>query len=428
MNYFKKIILLTLTFIVAFSIVCSAELSLKSPSAILVDGTSGLPLFEKNSHEKMYPASTTKIVTAILAIESGGLEKNEMLTASFYAVNSIDYDSSKINLSEGEKMSFENLLYSLIIASANDAANVLAEYISKTPEDFVALMNKKVKELGCENTHFTNPHGLHDENHYTTAEDLSRIAVYAMKLPFFAEAVKMTKYTIPPTNKMDEQRFLSSTNHLLEKGSKYYYRYATGIKTGYTSHAGYCLVACAKNDNEEYISVVLGGKPDDTETCSFTDSKKLLQYGFENHESYIAAKKDDIISSIPIKSSFADEAILTASSTVNLILPKGAKPENIEKKEYIKPSVKAPVKAGDKLGRMEYWYDGVKIGQCDMLSVSDYSKIPLAFIFKPIYKLFKSAVFYIIVALLLILLFLYSSFKKQRRRRRRKKSLARYQH
>lgn len=425
MSYFKRIILITLAFILAFTCVCSAEISLKSPSAILVDGESGLTLFEKNSEKKMYPASTTKIVTAILAIESEGLSTNEMLTASFYAVNSIDYDSSKINLSEGEKMSFENLLYSLIIASANDAANVLAEYISKTPEAFVELMNKKVKELGCENTHFTNPHGLHDENHYTTASDLAKIAVYAMKLPFFAQAVKMTKHTIPPTNKMDEERVLNSTNHLLDKKSKYYYQYATGIKTGYTSHAGYCLVSCAENGNEKYISVVLGAKPDDTETSSFVDSKKLLKYGFENHDAHTVAKKDDIISSIPIKSSFADEAILTASQTVKLILPQGADPKKIEKKEYIKQTVKAPVKLGEKLGRMEYWYDGVKVGECDMLSVSDYSKIPLAFIFKPIYKLFKSAVFYILLVFAFVVWYLYSSFKRQRRRRRRRRRTSR---
>jgi len=422
MNYIRKIFSLILVFILSLPLICCADVSVNSPAAILVDASSGNIFYEKNSDKKMYPASTTKIVTAILAIESGKLEENPTLTASFYAVNSIDYDSSKINLSEGEKMSFENLLYSLIIASANDAANVLAESICKTPEEFVDLMNKKVKEIGCENTHFTNPHGLHDEDHYTTAADLAKIAVYAMKLPFFAEAVKMTKYTVPPTNIMEEERSLSSTNQLIDKKSRYYYSAATGIKTGYTSHAGYCLVASAENGDKKLISVVLGAEPNAEQTFSFVDSRALLKYGFESTQVYTPAKESDIISSIPIKNGFADEALLTAGSTVNLLLPEDADPESIEKKEYIKAVVKAPVKAGDKLGRMEYWYKGVKIGQCDMLAVSDYSRIPLAFIFKPIYKLFKSAVFYILLALALLVMFLYSSFKKERRRRRRKAS------
>lgn len=425
MNCFKKILLFVISLTILCSTVHADSPELYSPAAILVDAYTGLPLYQKNAEEKMYPASTTKILTAILAIESGGLEKNETLTASFHAVNSIDYDSSKINLSEGEEMSFENLLYSLIIASANDAANVLGEYIAGSPEAFVDLMNKKVNEIGCTNTHFTNPHGLHDENHYTTASDLAKIATYAMKLPFFAEAVKKTTYTIPPTNKMEDERILHTTNHLLNKGSKYYYNYATGIKTGSTSKAGFCLVSAAENGSERYIAVVLGAKPDPENIYSFVDSKKLLQYGFDNHEAFTPVKQNDIISSIPIKNSFSDEAILSASASVNLTLPKGVTLEDVEVREYIKETVKAPVKTGDKLGRMEWWYGGVKIGECDMLSVADYSKIPLAFIFKPIYKLFKSTVFYIVLAVLILVLFMYSSFKKQRRKRKRRRRLTR---
>lgn len=425
MNNIKKIFLLFLILIFSFTSVSAKEPELKSPSAILVDAYTGLTLYEKNSNEKMYPASTTKIVTAILAIESGKLEKNETLTASFNAVNSIDYDSSKINLSEGEKMSFENLLYSLIIASANDAANVLAENICKTSDEFVALMNKKVKEIGCTGTHFTNPHGLHDEDHYTTAADLAKITVYAMKLPFFEKAVSLTKYEIPPTNKTDEKRTLTSTNQLLNKNSKYYYQYATGVKTGYTSNAGYCLVSSAKNGAEKYISVVLGAKPDAVETFSFADSKTLLQYGFKNHDGYEVAKQNDIISSIPIKSSFADEALLSAESSVNIILPAGVDIKEVEVREYIKPKVKAPVKTGDLLGRMEWWYDGVKVGECDMVSVSDYSKMPLAFLFKPFYKLFKSTAFYILLALFVVVYFLYLSFKQQKRKRRKRRKTTR---
>lgn len=421
MKHIKRIFLLTVVLIFSFTATFAKEPEIKSPSAILVDAYTGLTLYEKNSTDKMYPASTTKIVTAILAIESGKLEKNETLTASFQAVNSIEYDSSKISLSEGEKMSFENLLYSLIIASANDAANVLAENIAKTPEEFVNMMNKKVKELGCTNTHFTNPHGLHDEDHYTTAADLAKITVYAMKLPFFAEAAKMMKYTIPPTNKMDTERLLTSTNQLINKTSKYYYQYATGVKTGYTSKAGYCLVASAESGSEKYISVVLGAEPDAAETYSFVDSRELLQYGFKNHDGFVAAKQNDIISSIPIRASYADEAILSAATGVNVILPAGVDIKDVEKKEYIKPKVKAPVKKGDLLGRMEWWYGGVKIGECDMVSIADYSKMPLAFLFKPFYKLFKSAVFYILLALFLVVSYLYSSFKKQRRKRRKRK-------
>jgi len=420
----KKLLMLTLLVIYIISTLCYAEVSLQSSAATLINADSGLVLFEKNSNKKMYPASTTKIVTAILAVESGGLQENKVLTASFNAVNSIEYDSSKICLSEGEKMSFKDLFYSLIVASANDAANVLAESISGDEKAFIDLMNKKVKEIGCENTHFTNPHGLHDEEHYTTSSDLAKIAAYAMKLPAFAEAVKTRFYTIEPTNKMDEKRYLRSTNHLLDENSRYYYSYATGIKTGYTSKAGYCLVSSAEKNGQKLISVVLGAKPsqvDDT-TYSFVDSKSLLRYGFENSESIQPAKINDIISSLPIKHAYADEVVLSAASTVNVMLPKGAKIEEITKKEYIKPVVNAPVNAGDVLGRMEYWYKDVKVGQCDMVAVSSHSRIPLSFILKPICKILSSKLFYIIIiggpALYILLTVI---LKKQRTRRRRKK-------
>lgn len=426
----RKILSLILPVIYIFSTVCAANTEIYSPAATVICADSGIVLYEKNANDKMYPASTTKIVTAILAIESGGLEENKTLTASFNAVNSIDYDSSKICLSEGERMSFKDLLYALIIASANDAANVLAESICKKGEDFADLMNKKVKEIGCTNTHFTNAHGLHHEDHYTTASDLARIAAYAMKLPFFAEAVNTRSYTIAPTNKMKEKRELHSTNHLLDENSRYSYRYATGIKTGYTSKAGYCLVSSADKDGKKLICVTLGAKPsEDGITYSFIDSKKLLQYGYENHESVEVIKANDIISSLPINNAYADEVILSAETSVSVMLPKGASAEDITTKEYIKPTVNAPVNAGDPLGRMEYWYKDHKVGQCEMVAISSHSKIPLAFILKPVYKLFKSAAFYIVVALLIVVYMLYSSFvKKQKKIKRRKRRAAGKKH
>ena len=208
----------------------NANLKIYSDSAILLENSTGKILYEKNSEQKMYPASTTKIMTAILAIENGNL--NDEVTVSKTALAEMKPEYSSAYLSEGEIMSVENLLKVLLVHSANDASNVLAEYVSGSIPQFVNLMNEKAKQLGCKNTNFITTNGIHDDNHYTTSKDLAIIARYCMKNSTFRNIVSSRTCTIPATNKSKE-RVYKSTNDLLNPTSGYYYQGCVGIKTGF---------------------------------------------------------------------------------------------------------------------------------------------------------------------------------------------------
>ena len=404
-----------LAFILFFSIILSfsahAAAEISAPCAVLIDADTGVVLYEKDADKRMYPASTTKIMTAVLAIENGNMD--EILTASGNAVNSISYDSSKIDLVEGEQMSYKDLVYGLIIASANDAANVLAEHIAGSTDEFVKLMNAKAAEIGAENTHFINAHGLHDDNHYTTARDLSKIARYAMTLPLFRDAVMQTAYKIAPTNKTENERTLTTTNMLLNRFSSYYYQYATGIKTGYTSHAGYCLVSSASYNDMNLIGVVLGAEAKDGETMSFVDTRAMYRWAFTTLSSQTIVKKGSIIGSAPLKNSYSDEAILETESDIKAVLPEGVTSEDLKTEIVLNENIKAPIEAGDMLGRADYYYKGSLVTSTGLLAVSAYKAIPLPFILKPVYKIFSWTGSYIILAIIILYLFL--RWQKQKR-------------
>ncbi|NLY42595.1 MAG: D-alanyl-D-alanine carboxypeptidase, partial [Clostridiaceae bacterium] len=255
------------------------------PAAILIDSASGRILYERNMHQKMYPASITKIMTAVLALERGNLK--DMVTASLDAVTSVGPGGSHIGILPGETLSLEDLLYGLMVASANDGANVIGEYISGSMDEFVNLMNQRAIELGAINTHFTNTNGMPDDEHVTTAYDMAMIAKHAMTIPKFREIVSTSYYEIEPTEKYKEKRYLSNTNHLINKyratkSYNYYYEPAIGIKTGYTDQANYTLAGAARKNRIELITVVMGGKAVDGKLQIYEDTIKLLEYGFNN--------------------------------------------------------------------------------------------------------------------------------------------------
>ena len=279
-NFQKIVILLILfTFTVNFSIcladdsettessqivdtsnINTSDLDLNAEAAILIDSSSEKVLYSKNSNSKMYPASTTKIMTAILTLENCNLD--DIVTVPYEAIISIPSGYSVAALQAGEQLTVEQLLQVMLVHSANDAANVLAYHVSGDIDTFASLMNKKVEELGLENTHFTNPSGKHDENHYTTAHDLALIMKYCMKNSTFRSLSKLKYCQIPATNKYEERVF-DTTNELLiydnrDVASNYYYEYAIAGKTGYTTEAKNCLVSVSNKDDFELISVVLG--------------------------------------------------------------------------------------------------------------------------------------------------------------------------
>ena len=260
------------------------DLRIHTDSVLLVEKQSGDILYEKNGYNKMYPASTTKILTAIIVLEKCYL--NDLVTISSNAVNSVPPSYTTARLKAGEQLSVLDLLYAMLLPSGNDAANALAEHVSGSINSFSELMNEKAVKLGLTNSHFTNPSGMEDENLYTTAYDLSIIARYAMDIEKFREIVQTTSYTLPSTAIYPESdRTFRNSNLLLDSNNtNYYYEYANGIKTGFTDSAGDCLVASAKKDDVEFIAVCLhSGNLENGLREKFLDCQTLFDFAFSNY-------------------------------------------------------------------------------------------------------------------------------------------------
>jgi len=267
---------MALVFICSFrpvSAVEADEISLKSETAVLMDGDTGRIIFEKEMHRRMYPASITKIMTALLALENGKL--GDAITMSREAVFSIGRNTSHIALDTDEVLTLEEALYAMALASANDAANGVAEHIGGTIEGFAVMMNGRAREAGALDTSFANAHGLFDENHYTTAYDMARITAEAIKIPAFTKIFSSLIYEMPPTNKQSETRTLRSTNAMMT--GKYKYEGVIAGKTGWINQSGNTLVTAARRDGRTLIAVVMRA-PAKSEACE--DTTVLLDYGF----------------------------------------------------------------------------------------------------------------------------------------------------
>lgn len=355
LNKFTTTLIIILLTFLNLTIPCFANLpELKSEAAILFETSTGNVLYQKNATEKLYPASTTKILTAIITIENCDLD--EIATVSKNAVDLVPSGYSNGGLIAGEKMAIKDLLYALMLNSANEAANVLAEHVSGSIDEFTKLMNEKAIEIGCTNSHFTNTNGMHDENHYTTAADLALIADYCMKNETFREIVSTYTYPLPSTNKYSKNdRIMKNTNQLLNPLSKNYLSSAIGIKTGYTSQAGNCLIAAVEKDGVELISVTLkAGSSSKESSYRFSDSKALLEYGLENFGFVKISTKDEVVDTIKIENATEETESLkiTIKEDVTDFINTNLEIEetNIE----INSEILAPVKKGDVLGSITY--------------------------------------------------------------------------
>jgi D-alanyl-D-alanine carboxypeptidase len=251
------------------------EEDIRGEAAILIDADTGSVLFEKNANEKLYPASTTKIMTALLALEYGHLDDTVTVPKS---ITKLPKDSSLVPLKPGEKLTMRDLLYGLMLPSGNDAAVTIATKVAGSVDKFVKMMNEKAQALGCTETQFKNPHGYQNKAHYTTASDLALIAQEAMKNETFREIVSAKSYTIPKTNK-SKKRKLTTTDLMLSDSSPNYYPYEIGVKTGHHSMSGQCFVGAAVKDGVTLISVVLKS----SKSGMWTDTRKLMDYGFAQY-------------------------------------------------------------------------------------------------------------------------------------------------
>lgn len=388
------------------------DLELTCRSAILVEESTGFIAFEKNSNEKMYPASTTKIMTAILVLENCNL--SDIVTISSNSLEGIPSGYVTGNVFAGEELSIEDLLYSLLLKSANDVAVVLAEHVSGSVEEFANLMNKKALEIGCRNTNFVNPNGIHNDEHYSTASDLALIAKYCMKNETFRKLVSTEKYTLPKTNKYSyENRTFNNTNELILHDSSCYYEYATGIKTGHTKDAGNCLISSATKNNITYISVVLNSSTS-IKNSRFTDTIKLFDYGFDNFKFIEFKKENEIIKQIEIDNATKDtkdlnlkiENGLTTFANINFDF------ENLTPEIKLNENIKAPILKNDVLGSVTFTVNDTKYTS-NLLAMSDVEK-------KPNYALFIVVIGFILLLFGILILIKKSNNRKKSKNKKRK--------
>ena len=350
--------------------------TLSAKSAILMEMSSGQVLMEKNADEKLPPASITKIMTLLLVMESldeGKITLEDRVTASREASSK---GGSQIWLKEGEVMTVHELIKATAVASANDASTALAEYIAGDEISFVALMNKKAAELGMTNTNFENCSGLDDtaENHYTTARDIGIMSCELMKHE------KIKEYT---TIWMDSLRNgeteLVNTNRLIR-----FYEGATGLKTGTTSKAGYCISATANREGMELVAVVLGS---DNSTERFEDAKKLLNWGFANYSVYEPQIDMSLITDVTVLCGEQDKITPVVKKPHSILIKKGTE-NSITQRVDLCVDVEAPVEKGQKLGAVYFEKDGEIIATCPIVSENAVQKRGVLFVFKILWSTF----------------------------------------
>ncbi len=411
-----------------------ADPQIDATAALLVNADNNLVLFEKNADEKRYPASTTKIMTALLTLQNV-TDLNETVTAEDVDFENVTSDSSNAGIQIGEQVRVIDLLYALMLPSANEAAYMLARHVAGSSEAFVDLMNAKASELGCTGTHFANPCGLHDDDHYSTARDLLKITQAAMQDETFQTIVNTAQYRMPATN-IHEERIILTTNQLIFRTTDPWSNvYAKGVKTGHTSQAGNCLVSYAVNNGSRLYSVVLGcaDAPDSSSVAkSFTETNKLFDWGFENFVSKTLAKQGDEVATTKVRlSTDADEIVLTAKSDLIATVPKDLDISTLEPTTTVPESKDAPIKAGDVIGSITYSLNGVEYGTVELVALNDIERSNVLYYADKLENFFKSTVFKIVLAVVALFVILYIIFNitigGMRRRRQRRRMRARYE-
>lgn len=328
---------------------------LHSKADILLDAKTGSVLYENHSREKLYPASTTKLITAILTMENCQLTDNVTIKKEW--LNGIPASYTIASLQPGETLTVDQLLHVLLIPSANDAANALACHIAGSIDNFAVKMNEKAIEIGCENTHFVNPSGIHNDDHYSTAYDMALIGKYATKFDTITNIATMLTYSLPdlPDGK---KRTFKATNTLITPKNQYYYEYATGLKTGYTDKAKSCIVATAKKDDIELLCVVLGGeKTEDKKAQRELDCKALFDYGFSNFKCQDLCIQGTSVDKTQITDlpDSLKSANLIYSETLNLLVPQS---ELTTSTIHMEPNNKLPIMKNSVVGTITYHVNG----------------------------------------------------------------------
>ena len=450
---FKKIICVIFSIILTVSVL-SVPVNAYTPDtfdidaegAMLVNMDTGDVLYKKNADKKLYPASLTKLMTAYVLYKNTSDLDKEILTVSEYAINSLQgTDSSTGGLKIGEQLTARQMLYVLLLSSANEGANAIAEHVSGSIDAFCEKMNQQAAELGMTGTHYANAHGLHDPMHYTTVSDMHKLTTAFLEIPELKEVVYSTKYKLEATNKSQARTFTTTNFMLLNNGQKcaaekykgqaYYYKYAKGVKTGYTDSAGRCLITTAQKNGYNYMCIIMNSpvyEDGKKIRIEFGDTKALYEWAFEKFEYRTVLNTDEIIGEAPVELAWdTDYVSVIPSESLTAIVPKKSDNSTLGLDiNWYKDSYKAPIKKGDVMGECNITYAGEVLGTVNLIAAQDVKRSTLMYIGDSAKKVssavFGSKVFLIIVIIILaiILAFLISlvilnSPKRRRRKRRR---------
>ncbi len=341
----------------AFTFPCIAEgsISVSAESAVLINAESGDIYFEKNAQKKLPMASTTKIMTALVALESSDMQDTVMIDR-----RAVGVEGSSVYLTDGELLTMGDLLHCLLLASANDAAEAIALEIGGSIEGFAAMMNKKANELGLKSTHFDNPHGLDSEVHYTTARDLAALTAYALKNPNFSKIVSTYKKNIECEV---GTRYLINHNRLLRS-----YDGCIGVKTGFTKRSGRCLVSAAERDGLRLIAVTLNA-PDD-----WNDHKRMFDHGFDSFHKLTLLGEKQYSTSLPVVGGKEQTMLVRSTNSVEAILPASFSMEDCKIEISLPHFLYAPIEKGEVIGKASCYLDGRLIGESDIIALYSVPK------------------------------------------------------
>ncbi|MBE5785615.1 MAG: D-alanyl-D-alanine carboxypeptidase [Clostridiales bacterium] len=394
---FKKLAACIAALMVAFTLVPSMSFAdgfdpneVSTPYIVLMEASSGTVLFEKNAHEHSFPASTTKVMTCILA-----LEQCPDLDITVTVGENVETRGSTMGIVRREELSMRSLLYGLMLRSGNDAAKAIAEHISGSESAFADLMNQKAASLGMTDTHFVKSNGLHNDDHYCSAYDMALLTRYALKNEEFRSIVSAPTYDVPPTNKDSNGYQLTNSNKLIytkEGEESYEYHYATGVKTGDTDYAGRCLVASAERDGVELILVLFGDYSNKVSTnYRFENAAKFFDWGFANYDSL-----DPTLLNLETEFAFpvtgSDTAELTAAANLDgitvtdkkdVIAAIEADPSLIVPQTALTRKLEAPIAAGEVIGTVAYQYQSATLFSVDLVAVSAVEPAPIETVPEP---------------------------------------------
>ncbi|MBQ3141143.1 MAG: D-alanyl-D-alanine carboxypeptidase [Clostridia bacterium] len=433
-----SVLLCIATVFTACSIGLSASIyepafDLEAEGIYVVNEDTGLTVFSKNADTRLYPASMTKVMAALLVLEqvpdlSVTATMNQGIATMISGTGSV-----VLGLKNGEVMSMEDLLYAFMLKSAGDAVLLAAEAVGGTVDNFVAMMNERAQGLGCADTHFTNPHGLHDDNHYSTPADMYKIVAEAMKNARFREICGTTRYTIPATNKSDS-RLIVSTNLMLSAnlGGSLYYEPVNGIKTGFTTPAGPCLASTATKNNETYTVIImkstaLNSEGNTDRNGAFVISKKLYEWLFSSYKLQTLLTDATVLKTVEVRyGKNVDSIGLVPSDDFITLLPKNADQSSVVINYNVVSSVDAPLQAGTELGTAYIEISGERAGEIKLVAAESVERNDFLYVMAQIGAFFSSTPVIVVGVVLIVLIIGYIALNIAYNRGRKRRSSGSY--